>query len=201
MIATSVGLKTHIWNNNMRCMILLALYPLILMGIVWLIGVFLGSIHKGPVYSVHAPFENTVQQHRDVSLSFANQLLFDFWPIILTAVSIWFLIAWFFHTSMIRRLSHSHPVSRKDEPELYNLLENLCISQGVPMPRLQSANLVRFPFWDYRRYMRHRFTTVTFVDGRHRMIWMHQNGVLRAPVQIKLEYVETLSMSYCGRCL
>jgi hypothetical protein len=81
-------------------------------------------------------------------------------------------------------------------------IKNLLLNpEGVPMPRLQSANLVRFPFWDYRRYMRHRFTTVTFVDGRHRMIWMHQNGVLRAPVQIKLEYVETLSMSYCGRCL
>ncbi len=81
-------------------------------------------------------------------------------------------------------------------------IQNFLLNQGhVPMPRLQSANLVRFPFWDYRRYMRHRFTTVTFVDGRHRMIWMHQNGVLRAPVQIKSEYMATLSKSYCGRRL
>lgn len=137
MIATSVGLKTHIWNNNLRCIILLALYPLILMGMVWLIGVFLGSLQQGPRYSINQPFNQTLQAHGDFSFAFANRLLIEFWPMILAAVSIWFLIAWFFHTSMIRGLCHSHPVSRQEEPELYNLLENLCISQGVPMPRLE----------------------------------------------------------------
>lgn len=34
-------------------------------------------------------------------------------------------------------MSHSHPVTRKEEPELYNLFENLCISVGLPMPKLE----------------------------------------------------------------
>jgi heat shock protein HtpX len=67
----------------------------------------------------------------------ANAMLLQFWPIILTVVALWFVISFFFHTNMIRKLSHSHPVTRNDEPELYNLLENLCIAQGVPMPRLE----------------------------------------------------------------
>jgi len=52
-------------------------------------------------------------------------------------VATWFVIAFFFHTKMIRRLSHSHPVTRNDEPELYNLLENLSITAGISMPRLE----------------------------------------------------------------
>jgi heat shock protein HtpX len=31
----------------------------------------------------------------------------------------------------------AHGVSRKEAPKLYNALENLCISRGIPMPRLQ----------------------------------------------------------------
>jgi len=37
---------------------------------------------------------------------------------------------------MVRALSHAHAVTRKEEPELYNLLENLCITQGMAMPKL-----------------------------------------------------------------
>ncbi|MGH1456433.1 MAG: M48 family metallopeptidase [Alphaproteobacteria bacterium] len=38
---------------------------------------------------------------------------------------------------MIRKLAHSHPVTRQDEPELYNMLENLCISRGMPLPHME----------------------------------------------------------------
>ena len=67
----------------------------------------------------------------------SGNFVMDFAPLIITGVAIWFTIAWFFHTSMIRRMARSHPVSRQEEPELYNLLENLCISQGMPMPKLE----------------------------------------------------------------
>src|SRR5262249_56070608 len=30
----------------------------------------------------------------------------------------------------------AHAVAREEQPELYNLLENLCISRGITMPRL-----------------------------------------------------------------
>ena len=119
------GLSTHIWNNNIKCMILLALYPLLLIILFWLASGALGLTLPG------------AQNSYDKSMHFANSMTYEYWPLILTGVSIWFMIAWFFHTSMIRKLSHSHPVSRQDEPELYNLLENLCISQGMPLPHLE----------------------------------------------------------------
>lgn len=131
MATPSVGLKTHIWNNNLRCMFLLAGYPLLLLGMFWLIVCTWGM----SAFRDTASAEATINFNR--ALGFANQIAIDFAPMIIAAVAIWFTVAWFFHTKMIRSMAHSHPVSRKDEPELYNLLENLCISQGVPMPKLE----------------------------------------------------------------
>ena len=50
---------------------------------------------------------------------------------------IWMLIAYRFHQSMIDAVTDSHEVTRKEQPRLYNLLENLCISRGLPMPKLK----------------------------------------------------------------
>lgn len=50
---------------------------------------------------------------------------------------LWIVVAYFFHQRMIDALTDSHTVERRDEPELYNLLENLCISRGLPMPQLK----------------------------------------------------------------
>lgn len=128
MATKATGLSTHIWNNNLRCIMLLALYPVLILGVfwvcVWTLGMAMGG-NKQPGTPMINP--------SDV----AANLTYDFWPLILTGVAIWFIISWFFHTSMIRKLARSHPVSRSEEPELYNLLENLCISQGMKMPHLE----------------------------------------------------------------
>jgi heat shock protein HtpX len=71
------------------------------------------------------------------SVLVANAIVYHYWPSVLAAVSIWFFICYFFHTKMIRLMSHGHPVTREEEPELYNLLENLCISRGLSVPKLE----------------------------------------------------------------
>jgi heat shock protein HtpX len=50
---------------------------------------------------------------------------------------IWVWIAYKFHQSMIDSMTDAQAVTRQEAPELYNLLENLCISRGIPMPSLR----------------------------------------------------------------
>jgi heat shock protein HtpX len=134
MTTPTIGLSTHIWNNNLRSVALLVFYPILVAGIFWTICWALGLAfnNSGAVgaYPLHDRGAGT-------SVSFANTLLWEYWPLIFTGVAIWFVIAWFFHTKMIRKISHSHPVTREDEPDLYNMLENLCISRGIAMPKLE----------------------------------------------------------------
>jgi heat shock protein HtpX len=58
-------------------------------------------------------------------------------PFATIAVAAWIVIAYFFHQSMIDAVTGGHDVTRQEEPRLYNLLENLCISRGITMPKLK----------------------------------------------------------------
>ena len=146
MAVAITGLQTHIWNNNLKSIALLAFYPVLIIGMLWLVSFCAGYIYYGG--SIHS-YDNVI--HGDVAwgardmrmhtpgsaVSLANHIMWDNLWIVLLVVPGWFIIAYFFHTKMVRKLAHSHPVTRKEEPELYNLLENLSITAGVPMPKLE----------------------------------------------------------------
>ncbi|MGH6726902.1 MAG: M48 family metalloprotease [Pseudolabrys sp.] len=68
---------------------------------------------------------------------------FDFFkalPFATVGTVIWIFIAYRFHQSMIDAVTGARPVTRQEEPRLYNLRENLCISRGITMPTLRIAD-------------------------------------------------------------
>ena len=56
------------------------------------------------------------------------------------AYFIWFLIAYFANTSIINAATGARPLERKENKRVYNLVENLCMSQGMPMPKINIIN-------------------------------------------------------------
>ncbi len=67
----------------------------------------------------------------------AGAMLVQSWPFAVLGALIWFAIAYVFYQAMIDAATGAHPVERRDEPRLYNLLENLTISRGMKMPALR----------------------------------------------------------------
>jgi heat shock protein HtpX len=61
-------------------------------------------------------------------------------PFILVGVAIWFLIAWAGHAAFIRLATGAKPLDRKENKRVYNLVENLCISKGMKMPKINIIN-------------------------------------------------------------
>lgn len=59
----------------------------------------------------------------------------NYWFIAVMGASIWFLVAFFMHQRLINKATGAHSVTRMEEPKIYNILENLCISRGLAMPR------------------------------------------------------------------
>ncbi len=57
-------------------------------------------------------------------------------PWITIGVMIWFTVAWFSHSAMINAATDSKPLARNDNKRVYNLVENLCISTGMTMPKI-----------------------------------------------------------------
>lgn len=109
-----VGLHTQIRRNNTKSILLLFAFPLlILLGIVFILG-YLASWNWEMAYDP----------------------ILQVTPIVFVVVGIWFVISYFFHNQMIQRATHAKPLERKDNMRVYNLTENLCMSVGMPMPKL-----------------------------------------------------------------
>src|SRR2546423_4352053 len=79
--------------------------------------------------------------HSDKSVDYylmsASRDLLAAFPYATIAAMLWIVIAYFFHQNMIDAVTGGESVTRQQEPRLYNLLENLCISRGIPMPKLK----------------------------------------------------------------
>jgi len=57
-------------------------------------------------------------------------------PFVVTVVAIWFMIAYFTNTSIINKATGAKSLERKDNKRIYNLVENLCMSKGMTMPKV-----------------------------------------------------------------
>jgi heat shock protein HtpX len=58
-------------------------------------------------------------------------------PFATIGTALWIVIAYRFNQSLVDMVTGAREVTRQEEPRLYNLLENLCISRGIAMPKLQ----------------------------------------------------------------
>src|SRR3954454_16089697 len=118
------GLYTHIASNKFRSMLLLAgLFLLIY------VLVFAGAL----IAEVLIDSGGSV----DYYLAAATRDLVSALPYATVAAALWIVIAYFFHQSIIDAVTGGEDVTRLQAPRLYNLLENLCISRGIAMPKLK----------------------------------------------------------------
>ena len=118
------GLYTHIASNKTKSMLLLAGLFLLVYVIVYAGALVIEVVNVGD-----APFDYYLR----ASLADVIRTL----PYSTGAAILWIAIAYFFHQSIIDAVTGGRDVTRQEQPRLYNLLENLCISRGIPMPKLK----------------------------------------------------------------
>lgn len=116
-----IGLNSQIRRNNFKSLLLLILFPIVILLLVWLF-VFL------------------VQPLNEYRIERTNQIFLTSLPWVIAGVGLWFVIAWFSHKGMIERATGSVPLRRKENKRIYNLVENLCIASGMPMPGVNIIN-------------------------------------------------------------
>ena len=130
------GLYTHIQSNKRRSIaLLIGLFVLVY------VLVFAGALLAEALtshYSYNAgPYDNPPLAYliRAAEFDFVKAL-----PFATAGTILWVVIAYKFHQSMIDAVTGARVVSRAEEPQLYNLLENLCISRGITTPTLRVAD-------------------------------------------------------------
>ena len=117
------GLYSHIQSNRRRSIALL-------IGLFFLVYVL---VYAGALTAEAL----SVDADLDTLMQLAWNDLVRAAPLATLGTAIWVVIAYFFHQSMIDAVTGGREVTRAEQPRLYNILENLCISRGITMPKLK----------------------------------------------------------------
>ena len=117
------GLYSHIQSNRRRSIALL-------IGLFFLVYVlvYAGALLAAAL-SLNADLDTLTQ------IAWTN--LVQAAPFATIGTAVWILIAYYFHQSMIDAVTGGREIQRSDDPRLYTILENLCISRGIPTPKLK----------------------------------------------------------------
>ena len=125
-----LGLTTYRLNNNIKSTLLLLAFPFLLLTLLGGSVFFFGLIASGQ--SQADAFGAGTGSPSDLALT----AVYNWWPIVLGIAAIWVLIGYLFNDAIIHRATGAKAVTREQHPKLYDLLENLCISRGLAMPKL-----------------------------------------------------------------
>jgi heat shock protein HtpX len=122
MMIEAAGLRTHIWNNNLRSVLLLCFFPVLLLILFY--GILIGFNGM------------TTNASLDQGLMLATDQLPMTAPYALAGAGAWFGVAFFAHNAMINAATGAKSVTISQEPRAYRMLENLSISRGMVTPKL-----------------------------------------------------------------
>jgi heat shock protein HtpX len=119
----AIGLKTHIWNNAAKSLLLLLGFPFLMLIVCYGFALLFIGFFEDPdvLYGLRRGFD----------------LLPAILPFALLVSGLWLLFAFFAHQWMIDKLTGATRIDRAGEPRLYNMVENLAIQRGRPIPSIR----------------------------------------------------------------
>jgi heat shock protein HtpX len=135
----TIGLSTYRWNNNIKSLLLLAVFPFLLL-------LFLTALFYALMLFI--TFEDGISREDflrfDVTPVLGTYRALDFTlgvsraigPYVIAVALIWFVIGYLFNDMMIHRATGAQRAGRAEARRLERILEPLCISRGMPVPRL-----------------------------------------------------------------
>lgn len=115
-----IGIQKQIRRNNQKSVLLLIAFPLLVLASVFAVVYFL-----------------TYDEYGNPDPDYAMDLFIQAIPFVTAIVLVWFLIAYFAHNKMISLATGARTLERKENMRVYNLVENLCMSVGMRMPKVQ----------------------------------------------------------------
>ncbi|MDR0941923.1 MAG: M48 family metallopeptidase [Bacteroidales bacterium] len=120
-----IGLLAQQRQNNIRSLVLVILFPILVLALCY------SAIYAMVFYANENPSHEMVL-HAFVHIA----------PFVIAVIAVWFLIAYFSNTLLIKRATQARSLTRKENMRIYNITENLCMSHGMPMPKI---NIIEDP--------------------------------------------------------
>jgi heat shock protein HtpX len=131
-MAEVFGLYSHIQSNRRRSIALLIGLCFLVYAVVYA-ACILVTVGMGQFYLAGIDLRSDVA----IILQAAFTQFLSILPFATLGIGIWVMIGYYGHQKLIDMITDSHGIARHDDPELFALLENLCISRGMTMPKLK----------------------------------------------------------------
>ena len=106
------------------------------------------------------------------------------WLAVIISISMSFLSYWY-SDKIVLALAKAKPIEKKDNPELYRVVENLCITAGLPLPKIYILNEQQPNAFATGRNPKHAVVAVT-------------RGLLEKLERVELEGVIAHELSHIG---
>jgi heat shock protein HtpX len=123
-----VGIHAQQARNNARSVALLCMFPCLILFLTFA-AAYLLVLATGDGQEVEASPLQT-------AIGFTRHAM----PYVLGGVAVWFVIAYLANTAIINAATGARPLERTANKRVYNLVENLCMSRGMAMPRVNVIN-------------------------------------------------------------
>lgn len=127
-----MNIYEHISSNGRKTVVIMTLFPLLLLGILYL------------TLWVTADFYFNPDFHTSVS-ALTAQMAATYLPPIALITVLWMFVSYYAGGSIMLATAGAKEISKQDNPEVYTLVENTAMAAGLPMPQIyiiedESAN-------------------------------------------------------------
>lgn len=121
-------------QNKRRTVLLVLLFPILFALLTWGVFALIFFVIGGDPYATVSEFQATDQ------MAELNKLMLFVLPICWGLAMVWMAISYFTGDHIILNSVNAIPVTAYDQPEIYRLVENLCITRGLPSPKIYILN-------------------------------------------------------------
>lgn len=122
-------MHTQIRRNNTMSVVLLLMFPAIILGMIWVFLALLNYFGNG-YYNQYGEIVYVLDTET------VNYYFLTTVPWVVIGVAVWFLIAYLGNTAMVRAATGARTLERRENPRVYNIVENLCMACNMDMPKI-----------------------------------------------------------------
>ena len=123
----------HISQNKRRTALLVLFFPVSLAILAW-ITLYLLVVFGG-LNASSAQTADMMATSVPIAVSVSTSLAYVL-PFVWLGAMIWLYVSWRVGAPIVLSGTGAKEISRADNPEIYRLVENLCITRGLPVPKI-----------------------------------------------------------------
>ena len=131
-------------QNKRRTWLLVLLFPITFaaLGYLFLFGYTNLAVQTADISSSESYYETSGAAYtgEGTPLERANRMASIVLPVLWVVAVLWIIFSYYFGDQLLLHGANALKISKESQPEIFRLVENLCITSGLPLPKIYLIN-------------------------------------------------------------